>query len=432
MRTQSKRRSAALISGAMVAGLTLAGCAGSTGSDADGDVELTVQTWADATQSKVYEEVFDAFEEQNPGITVKLDWMDVGSYQDKLNTKFAAGDPPDVMFLVGLWLGEYASRGALADLNDFTDEIDFSKLPESILASGQLDGATYGMPTGSTAVGFVYNTDIVEQAGLELPDDLTWTWDDFEDFNQEVFDETGVYGTGFYVPWTPMVSSFARQQGEDFYTEDGKLDVSVDTMEKYFQMTVDMREVGGFAPAGSLEDQGTSTAESPLGKNFIASQVIPSNVFPDFNTAMDGNLALMRLPGETDNVRRGMEVTPTLLWGAAAQSKHPEEAAKLIDFLTNDPASFEARSTLLGVPINPDVATEVAATLEPDAKTFVDYVLALQAEDLPPYYLEPAGAGEVGNALVSVATEVEFGRMTPREAAEKFITDAEAALANAG
>ncbi|MGC5221537.1 ABC transporter substrate-binding protein [Micromonospora sp. DT81.3] len=431
MKTHTKRRAITALSVAAAAGVVLAGCAGPAAEDS-GDVTLTVQAWADTTQAEVYEEVFDVFEEKNPGVTVKLDWMDVGSYQDKLATKFAAGSPPDVMFLVGLWLAEYASRGALADLSEFSDEIDFDDLPESILASGQLDGATYGMPTGSTAIGFVYNNEIVEQAGLEMPDDSTWTWEDFETFNKEIFDATGVYGTGFYVPWTPAISTFARQRGEDFYTEDGELGVSVDTVEDYFQMTVDMRANGGFAPAGSLEDQGSSTAESPLGKDFIASQVIPSNVFPDFQSALDGKLALMRFPGETEGERPGMAVTPTLLWAAAAQSKHPEEAAKLIDFLTNDPESYEARSTLLGVPINPAVAEEVAAGLEPDAKTFVDYVLGLQEEDLAPYFLEPAGAGEVGNALVSVGTEVEFGRMTPREAAEKFVSEAESILANAG
>ena len=75
----------------MVAGLTLAGCAGSRARMRTGDVELTVQAWADTTQAKVYEEVFDVFEEKNPGVTVKLDWMDVGSYQDKL----ARSSPPE-------------------------------------------------------------------------------------------------------------------------------------------------------------------------------------------------------------------------------------------------------------------------------------------------------------------------------------------------
>ena len=166
--------------------------------------------------------------------------------------------------------------------------------------------------------------------------------------------------------------------------------------------------------------------------DLIASQIIASNQFADLNTGLGGKLALLRVPGETDQERRGYTVTPTLLWSMAAESENPTEAAQLIDFLTNDPESYAARSIFLGVPINPDVAEALSPDLEPDQQTFVDFTVGISEEDLPPYQMEPAGAGEVQNILVSLSTEVEYERMTPQQAGEEFMTQAAAALENAG
>ncbi|MEZ0492017.1 ABC transporter substrate-binding protein [Kineococcus sp. TBRC 1896] len=419
---------------ATASAVALTGCsrfgASGGGTDADG-VELTVMAWADSKQAAVYEKAFAAYHEANPGVTVKLEWMDVGSYQDKLNTRFAAGNPPDVMFLVGRWLGEYASRGALADLATFPDALDLTALDDSVLASSRLDGKLYGVPTGTTCQGLVYNTKVLQDVGLTLPDTSTWTWQQFHDFNVAITEATGraTYGTGYNIPWAPTVSLWAGQHGESLYTEDGTLGMSAQTLADYFQMTVDLRDAGGYAPAGSLDDQATTVEDSALGKGFVASQTIPANLFGDYNTALDGNLTLVRFPGEVPT--HGYQITPTLLWSQASGSKHPQEAAALIDYLTNDPTSFESRAALLGVPVNPDIATEVAATLPADGKTFVDFLLGLQDEELPPYYLEPAGAGEISDNLVSLATEVEFGRMTPQQAGERFVTEAQASLARA-
>ncbi|WP_432508742.1 ABC transporter substrate-binding protein [Kineococcus auxinigenes] len=427
-------RRAALAAGAGALALTgcgrFGGSGSSTGGD-DGEVELTVMAWASASQAQMYESAFATYHEQNPGVRVRLEWMDVSSYPDKLNTKFAAGSPPDVTFLVGRWLGEYASRGVLADLGEHGDVLRLDALPDSSLDGARLDGTVYAVPTGTTTPGLVYNRRVLDELGLTVPDDRTWTWDDFREFNAAVTRASGgsTYGTGYNIPWTPTVALWAGQHGEELYTADGQLGMSAGTLADYFQMTVDLRAAGGYSPAGLLDDQGQTVEDSALGRGLVASQSIPANVFADYNTTLDGVLQLVRFPGESPTP--GYQVTPTLLWAQAAASKHPAEAAALIDYLTNDPASFTARSALLGVPVNPQVAAAVGETLPEDGKTFVDFLVRLQEEDLPPHHLEPAGAGEIADNLVSIGTEVEFGRMTPQQAGEKFVADARASLERA-
>ena len=419
---------------ATVAALALTGC--STGAAGeDGDVTLTLTAWANADEAKMYEKVLDVFEEQNPGVTVNFEYTDVGAYQDKLNTKFAAGSPADVMFLVGQWLGEYTSRGALLDLADYTDDIDFDAMNQPLIESQKIDGATYAIPTGSTAIGLAVNTAVLDEYGIELPDDKSWTWDEFGDWSRSVTEASGgaTYGSLFDPAWLPLLSTYVRQQGEDVYDKSGELSVKESTLKDWFDLSMDLFDSKAFPPAESVDQTGAfSPEESPLGTKKVASTVIPANVFPTYSSVLDGNATLLRLPGDAGAERPGIAVTPTLVWSAAAASKHPAEAAKLIDFLTNDPASFADRGTFLGVPINSDVAEGLSADLEPAEAEFVDYVAALQDEDRDPYYLEPAGAGAASQALTSIVTEMEFKRKTTADGATAFITEATAALNQAG
>jgi multiple sugar transport system substrate-binding protein len=117
-----------------------------------------------------------------------------------------------------------------------------------------------------------------------------------------------------------------------------------------------------------------------------------------------------------------------MLWSIAAKSKHPKEAAKLLDFLTNDSDGAAQTLTQRGVPINPDVAASITPKLSPGDTTFVNMMAAIQEDDLPPAYVYPKGASVVADTLKQLATEVEFGRVTPAEAAKTFLEKSNAAI----
>jgi multiple sugar transport system substrate-binding protein len=436
MKTPTTIRIAAVSSIALAA-IAMTGCAVNPagGGDADGDVTLTVMAWANAEEAANYEAAFDVFEEKNPGITVNLEYSDVGSYFDKLNTKYAAGSPPDVMFLVGRNLGEYTARDALLNLDDYADQIDFDAMDQSLLESNRVDGATYAVPTGAGSIGLAVTTAVLDEYGIPLPDDTTWSWDDFAEWSRSITEASDgeVYGSLINMGWPPTLTTFVRQQGEDLYSEDGELAVSEDTIRTWFEMIEDYNESGVFAPAELADDTGAFSAEqSPLGSGKIAATVIPANGLSSYYEVLDGAATLLRLPGETEGDRPGMSVTPVLLWAAAAGSKHPEEAVSLIDFLTNDIDSYEGRKAFLGVPINTDVAKELGTTLGDADREFVEYVADLSSEENDPLYLEPAGASVVSDLLTTITTEITFGRTSAADAAKTFMTQAADALAQAG
>ncbi|MFB9651026.1 extracellular solute-binding protein [Pseudarthrobacter oxydans] len=432
-KTVSTPISRRLVLGAAVtaAGLALSGCGGGGSAPAagGGNVELNFVYWGDATRAKMTDAAIKIFEEKNPGITVKSEYQDSGPYADKLATRFAGGNPPDVLNMANRSLLEYAQRGTLADLRSL-QELDLADIPDTIQSRGEVDGKLYGLATGVTTIGMVVNKAITDQAGVIIPDDKTWSWEDYAKFATEVTQKTGgkVYGAGYDVATETGPILFARQRGEDFYTKDNKLGVSEETIREWFQYSVDLRAAGGYPPAGFFEQIGGSAAQSYLAKGTVASQIIPINNYKAYNEAAGGNVVLLRMPGETTEERRGYSADPSMLWSIAAKSKHPREAAKLLNFLINDADGAAETLTQRGVPINPEVADAIKPKLGKDDIAFVDMVAAIQEDDLAPAYVYPKGASVVADTLKQLATEVEFGRVTPADAARTFLEKSNAAI----
>ena len=182
MNTRSRMRVFAVIAAAGLTAGALAGCtAGGGGDDGDGDgEEVTLTWWHNATNGplpEVWEEVAAEFEEANPGVNVEQ----VGYQNEELQrtlipNALAAGDPPD---LFQVWPGgelrDQVENGYLMPLDDL--------IPDTIESVGatvnpwQVGGETYGVPFTFGIEGFWYNTDMFDEAGVEVPE----TFDDLVD-----------------------------------------------------------------------------------------------------------------------------------------------------------------------------------------------------------------------------------------------------------
>jgi multiple sugar transport system substrate-binding protein len=401
------------------------------GGGAGGKVTLNMVWWGDAKRAAKTQAALDLFQRKNPNITVRTEYQDSAPYKDKLATRFAAGDPPDVMAMRMDSLREYADRGTLLDLHQHADAVDLTGLGESASTLAAVGDKIYGVPAGLNAIGFVVNKTLTDKYGVAIPDGNTWSWDDLSAFARQVTAKSkrAVYGTGFEPATMANLIVFTRQRDEDFFTVDGKLGVSEATVTDWFEMIERMRVVGAFPPAGFFEETGASAAQSYLAKGTLASQIIPTNNFLSYNEAAGGNLALLRMPGEVQATRRGQSVDCPHLWSIAAASTHRDEALTLLNFLVNDVEAAKATGTTRGVPPNQKVAADIRSTLEPDDQTATDYLTALQREDLPRSYTYPPGGSAIAASLETIAVEVEFKRQSAAAGAKAFIAEAQKALA---
>ena len=108
---------------------------------------------------------------------------------------------------------------------------------------------------------------------------------------------------------------------------------------------------------------------------------------------------------------------PSMYWAASSQSEHPAEAALLIDFLVNDPEVAEAFGTERGIPANEEFQAAIEPSLDDDAKKLLAFtqLVAERSGDAPP--ITPNGASEIETMLSRYNQQVQFGELTPQEAA---------------
>jgi multiple sugar transport system substrate-binding protein len=112
-----------------------------------------------------------------PHVTIKQDVYP--TYDDQLNqlpTQFAAGTAPDIT----LWdnsapIAEFATEGAIAPMDSLIGKtkIKLSAFPKALVNGWKVQGNLYGIPSYLQNSGFVYNKDVLAQAGITtIPTDL--------------------------------------------------------------------------------------------------------------------------------------------------------------------------------------------------------------------------------------------------------------------
>lgn len=132
--------------------------------------------WGDPGELPPNFEVIEQFQAAHPDITIETQHAPWSTYFDRLQTQWAGGVSPDVMFLNNV--PSYASRGVLAGLDDLVAAtgFDISGYHPDMLRIFMLDGTLYGFPRDNDTTVLYYNIDLFDQAGIAYPDD-SWDWD---------------------------------------------------------------------------------------------------------------------------------------------------------------------------------------------------------------------------------------------------------------
>lgn len=130
------------------------------------------------------------FEAAHPDIEIRVVTSPFDSYFTRLQTDFAAGNPPDVFELNYENFVTFASRGTLAPLDDYLT--GDGGLPAETFYPAALDafayqGSQYGLPITFSTVVLFYNRDLFDAAGIALPTD-DWTWDDVSSAAEAISD----------------------------------------------------------------------------------------------------------------------------------------------------------------------------------------------------------------------------------------------------
>lgn len=416
------RRAAAAAATAAVMLLATA-CSGGAPAQQTGPVTLRISTWGNDIRTKITTQAIDAFQAANPDIKVVLENSAWVSYWDKLATTAAANDAPDVIQMDESYIAAYGSRGTLADLDKMADQLPMKEMDAAVLDTGKVKGVTYGVPIGITNLAIAVNVPLLKKAGMEMPDDKTWTWDDYQKLGAEMSQKLGpeVWGTSGSGISNIDLGYWARQHGEAIFPMEGQKALTKETVQSWFEYGKRLIATKA-APAASVQVESVS---GPLDATLQATNKVVmapmwNTQITAFGSASGSEIALLRIPATTSGEPKIVSKA-SMYWSISSRSAKQQQAAKLINFLMTDPAAVKLLNSERGVPSLAKVRTEIAPIVDARAKVALDYSEAVAPELVPPPQVTPSKASGFGGDLQLIGTDVLFDRATPEQGAQRVL-----------
>ena len=423
---------------ALLAALALtaaSGCSespsGDAGSSSEDTVTLDMTWWGNPVRAEATEKAVAAFEAAHPNIDVNTASATFDGYHDRLSVQIAANDAPDVMQLQGEYMVEYGTKGALLPLT----KVDTSQLDKGLTANGLINDQQVAVPTGMSTLAIVANPEVFKEAGVPLPDDTTWTWQEFAQVAKTISDKTsnrkrGTKSLGWDI--TEM-ATWTSQRGHELFTEDGKLGATGDDFASLFQLASELVESGAAPSAGeTVEQYALSPEESGVATGRYAMQLDAVSNLPALEKAAGHELKLLRLPSATGKAGDAhMMFVAAQYWGASGRGEHPEEAQLLIDFLANSTEAGEILGVARSVPANAEIRDAIADEVEPSDKTVLTFMKDI-SDEVVPGRLAPPGTATFTKNFQRYTSEVLFKRMSPEQAAGAMVKETNDELAAAG
>lgn len=114
-------------------------------------------------------------------------------------------------------------------------------------------------------------------------------------------------------------------------------------------------------------------------------------------------------------------------WGASSRTEHPAEAQLLIDFLVNSPEAGDILGVTRGVPNNTETRAAILPDLPEADQAIPNFMSEIESEVVPSYRLTAGTSSFTGN-LQRYTSEVLFGNLTPKEAAEALLEETQASV----
>jgi multiple sugar transport system substrate-binding protein len=137
--------------------------------------KVTLVYWGLWEDSKTMQSLISGFERENPNITVQYSQQDIKQYRERVLTRIAGGNGPDIFRFHNSWYPMYAS--VLLPLpTDTISPADFKKTFYPVAQKDLIkNGAIYGIPLEIDTLALYTNSELLKAAGLQPPTN----WNDF-------------------------------------------------------------------------------------------------------------------------------------------------------------------------------------------------------------------------------------------------------------
>lgn len=310
-------------------------------SSAGDPVTLRFLSWQ-SNHAEANQAVADAYKEKNPNVTVEFEYvgdMNSAEYETKVDIMIMGGEAIDISMtssimshMVRAASDSYLPLDPYFEAGGKTAEEEFNVI---VRESGQV----YGIPAEMKYEMVLINKDMLDEAGLSVPD-LNWTWDDYRDYAKKMTKGSGadaIYGS-FFRSGGLTNGINAAKEGNSFFNDDMTLTFDNPYFAKYLQLRWDLESVDKSSVSTSdikalnmnYRDQFFSgkVAMMPLG-TYVLSDIGNEKYKHDFVTSF------ARMPMWEKEGKHYNKAEATV-FSIPRTSEHPQEAFDFLKFWSTE------------------------------------------------------------------------------------------------
>ncbi|WP_374956748.1 MULTISPECIES: ABC transporter substrate-binding protein [Enterobacteriaceae] len=389
-------------------------------------VELRMSWWGGNSRHQATLKALEAFEKKYPDIKVKAEYTGWDGHLSRLTTQIASGTEPDVMQTNWPWLIIFSKNGeGYYDLNKLKDQLDLSQYQAKDLQSTTVKGKLNGLPISVNAPVFYYNDVSWKKAGLAYPK----TWDELfaagKVFQQKLGDNYYPYAMVDQDVILLLNAYMMQKYQKPMFDNDGKFTWDDAQWAEAFSFVKRLSDDRVVPSPKKLSSYGKGNLyemkpwiAGEWGGTFtwnISIRMYINNLTPPAHLVL-GDYVMQ--PGTTES---GVYFKTAQMFSVAKSTRHPKEAAMLVNFLLNDPQSIAALGLERGIPLSKAAETLLTqqGVIDPN-----DPVVAglRQAQALPTTvvatpYIEDL---QVVDQFMSAREKLDQGNQTPAQVAADF------------
>jgi multiple sugar transport system substrate-binding protein len=321
-------------------------------------------TWGSPASNKVYQDVVNEFEKQNPDIKVELMMLPWKHYHRKILTMSAAGSKLDFMRLANSYFPQFVEKKALLPLDKYIErdkaEIDLGDFYPMALRGCKMGGQIYGLPLDIAGWAIYYNRGIFDRAGLPYPD-ASWTWKTFLDIARELtrdLDGDGIVDQyGAYVKLKMgVIELLAGQSGAMILNQDNSKCL-FDTPEgrAVIQLLYDLIVKYQVVPPADVR-----AGQDVFAAQKVAMALLMRGEVTGFRQSLVFDWDVISVPKWPGKKPNALIVGGSNPWVISSNTELPEASWRFLKFFTGKEASREMTETGRFVPARRSVAESPA------------------------------------------------------------------------
>jgi oligogalacturonide transport system substrate-binding protein len=321
-------------------------------------VELRVSWWGGNEVHRAQLESIRLFEERYPHIRVKPEYTGWNGHLERLTTQLAGGTAPDLMQINWAWLVLFSRDGrGFHDLEALAREIDLGEFDVEAVGFGRVHGRLNAIPTAMAARLFYFNATTFAKAGLAVPS----TWEELlaagPVFRERLGEEYFPLDVNFQDLTALARSWYVQKAHKPLVDEEaGSLTATPDELRElaaFYSMLVDRHVIPSARERASHGHVEPQEMRPWISGRYAGTYQWISAISKYVGTLAPGQqVVLARYPMHPGAADAGLLYRPAMMLAVSRNTRHPREAALLLNFFLNDPGAVRALGLKRGVPVS--------------------------------------------------------------------------------